>query len=146
MEIEERNEINQEKSEQFKIECDRVNAEIYNVHWSWKNIGGNVGQITIKGENGDSVALWEEHRDQIQMLIDSWDFKKDEFMAIGITHHHRIIRVSDGVFGIAWMDDDYMFQMIFFDQQDDEFNATLPTEADTLDELKELDALMEDDY
>jgi len=143
----EKNEINTERSKQFKQACKKANATPFNCRWSWKNIGGDIGQIMIRDENGDGVALWEEYREQLQMLIDEWDFRENQFMAIGIIHQHRIISVRDGVYALAWIDREGLFQSIYFEQN----NISLSTDSNILDELKELDELdgyeiVDDDY
>jgi hypothetical protein len=148
MDEEELNGINTEKRKQFDQLCKGVNADTYNCHWNWKNIGDNIGRIMIydnyKGE--DIVSIWEETRGQAQLLQDEWMFRPNEFLAIGITRQ-GIIRVGNGVYALAWIGKDGLFESIYFDQQDenktfeDLNELSLPSEQSTLDELKELDAL-----
>lgn len=137
MDIEERNEINKERSEQFKRTCREANANMYNLRWKWKDIGNNMGRMMIydnyKGK--DVVAIWDEDREYIQLMIDVLEFRKNQFIAIGITKYE--ISVEDGIYGIAWEDEDNMFRSIFFGQKDSSINR-IPS---TLDELKRLDEL-----
>lgn len=108
---------NWSQRELFKIRCEEVNAEIFNLKWNWsfKDVKDNSRQTWIYNEHKEHVAIWDESFDQVELLQKQYRFRENQYMVIGLTHHNDVVSVGFGVRGLAWLDDDKLFQATLFD-------------------------------
>jgi hypothetical protein len=138
-----RKEINLERKIEFKEECNKVNAKLFEIRWNWE-IVDDVGQMIIYDMIGKLVALWEETCTRIKELQDKWGFYIDQWLVIAV-NKKSIVETYYGVFALGWTDENKLFRGIFFREEDvlyeDAIELGAPSEQSTLDELKELEEL-----